>query len=143
MSAEDMVTLQERMVHLVEQLGMPLIEVSLVIGRWTNGLSQELHKVYSEQGLEIPDFLSTKWHIEESIAHSGNEFSLEKALSVVDDDRIDILDTLIEATLAELELNLQDALIVLRGWEQLVRQALTTTSSAGQLFSPLEIPEDF
>ncbi len=143
MSAEEMVTLQERMVHLVEQLVMPLIEVSLVVGRWTNVLSKELHKIYSEQGLEILPLLSKKWHIEESISHTGNEFSLEKALSVIDNDRMEILDTLIEATLAELDLNLQDALIVLRGWEQLVRQTLSSTSSAGQLFSPLEIPENF
>ena len=66
-----------------------------------------------------------------------------RALSIVDKDRMEILDTLIEATLVETELNLQDALLVLRGWEQLLRSALSNITSAGQLFSPLEIPEDF
>lgn len=143
MSAEAMVTLQERLTHLTEQLAMPIVEVSLVIGGWVNRLFGELEKLYSSQNMAMPEVLAQRWQIEKTLSEVDSEFSLERALSIVDKDRMEILDTLIEATLVETELNLQDALLVLRGWEQLLRSALSNITSAGQLFSPLEIPEDF
>ena len=39
---DGMVTLQERMVNLINQLNMPLIEVSLVLSKHIAGLSRSL-----------------------------------------------------------------------------------------------------
>ena len=41
---EGMVTLQERMVHLIQQLGMPLVEVSMVISKQISGLMKSLNE---------------------------------------------------------------------------------------------------
>ena len=63
--------------------------------------------------------------------------------SLVDRDRVDILDTLIRVTLEEEEMLISDALGVMRSWEHLIRSQLSQASGPGQLFSPTEIPEDF
>ena len=64
MSAEAMVTLQERLTHLTEQLAMPIVEVSLVIGGWVNRLFGELEKLYSSQNMAMPEVLAQRWQIE-------------------------------------------------------------------------------
>ena len=74
---------------------------------------------------------------------SESTFDLEKALSLVDRDRMDILDTLIRVTLEEEEMLVSDALGVMRSWEHLVRGQLSQALGPGQLFSPTEIPEEF
>ena len=62
-------------------------------------------------------------------------------LKIVDQDRMDILSTLIRVTLVETEMDLVDGILALRAWEQLVRQQLSEATGPGQLFSPLELPE--
>ena len=47
-TSEAMVTLQERMVNLVNQLSMPVIETSLVIGKWTNRVEMAIEEVAKE-----------------------------------------------------------------------------------------------
>ena len=74
---------------------------------------------------------------------SDSTFELEKALSLVDRDRMDILDTLIRVTLEEEQMLVSDALGVLRSWEHLARIQLSQVAGPGQLFSPTQIPEDF
>ena len=56
---QGMVTLQERMVHLIQQLSMPLVEVSMVISKQISSLmkSQSLERVLLE---ELYFFLMTK-----------------------------------------------------------------------------------
>jgi len=68
---------------------------------------------------------------------------LEKVLSIVDHQRMDILETLIRVTLIEIEVSLIDGILALRAWEQLARTQLSLASGPGQLFSPLEIPENW
>ena len=41
------------------------------------------------------------------------------------------------------EMPLADALMQLRQWEHLARNQLASARGAGQLFSPLEIPDDW
>jgi len=137
--ADSMVTLQERLVNLINQLNMPILETSLVISRWTNRLLVQL-KEHSE---EIPQNLAEPWPLEVQPVESESTFELEKALSLVDRDRMDILDTLIRVTLEEEQMLVNDALGVMRSWEHLVRAQLSQAAGPGQLFSPTQIPDDF
>ncbi len=137
--ADSMVTLQERLVNLINQLNMPIIETSMVISRWTNRLLKELLK-HTQQ---IPENLRDQWPIEMEPKQSESSFDLEKALAMVDRDRIDILDTLIRVTLEEEQMLVSDALGVMRSWEHLLRTQLSQASGPGQLFSPTLIPDDF
>ena len=136
--ADSMVTLQERLVNLINQLNMPIIETSMVISRWTNRLLKELLK-HTQQ---IPENLRNQWPIEMEPKQSESSFDLEKALAMVDRDRIDILDTLIRVTLEEEQMLVSDALGVMRSWEHLLRTQLSQASGPGQLFSPTLIPDD-
>ena len=51
---ESMVTLQERMVNLIGQLNMPVLETSLVISRWTNRLLKQLSEHSSNIRIILP-----------------------------------------------------------------------------------------
>ena len=79
----------------------------------------------------------------DSDVDSQSKMELDKILSIVDDDRMDILATLIRVTLIETELNLSEAILALRMWEHLARTQLATANSPGQLFSPLILPEEW
>ena len=142
-TSEAMVTLQERMVNLVNQLSMPVIETSLVIGKWTNRVKTALDVVAKENNETLPLLLSEPWPLDVEAVESSIEFELDRALSAVDNDRMEILETLIRVSLEELQMPLSDALLVLRTWEKLVREQLSQASGPGQLFSPTELPEDF
>tara|TARA_B100000212_G_scaffold322140_1_gene281241 strand:+ start:1268 stop:1690 length:423 start_codon:yes stop_codon:yes gene_type:complete len=137
--AESMVTLQERLVNLINQLNMPIIETSMVISRWTNKLLKEL----MQHTNEVPSNLLNQWPLDLDPVESESSFDLEKALAMVDRDRIDILDTLIRVTLEEEQMLVSDALGVMRSWEHLLRTQLSQASGPGQLFSPTIIPDDF
>ncbi|MFL2962519.1 MAG: hypothetical protein ACJZ2K_06040 [Candidatus Poseidoniaceae archaeon] len=136
---ESMVTLQERMVNLINQLGMPVLETSMVISRWTNRLLKQLQD-HSEN---LPENLANPWPLDVVPVESESSFDLDKALSLVDRDRMDIFDTLIRVTLEEEQMLVSDALGVIRSWEHLVRTQLSQAAGPGQLFSPTEIPDDF
>ena len=136
---ESMVTLQERMVNLINQLGMPVLETSMVISRWTNRLLEQLQD-HSEN---LPENLANPWPLDVVPVESESSFDLDKALSLVDRDRMDIFDTLIRVTLEEEQMLVSDALGVIRSWEHLVRTQLSQAAGPGQLFSPTEIPDDF
>ena len=68
---------------------------------------------------------------------------METVLDNLDDDRMDILDTILRSSMNATEMPLVDALIQLRQWEHLARNQLASARGAGQLFSPLEIPDDW
>tara|TARA_B110000444_G_scaffold126085_1_gene118505 strand:+ start:38010 stop:38432 length:423 start_codon:yes stop_codon:yes gene_type:complete len=137
--SDSMVTLQERLVNLINQLSMPVLETSLVISRWTNRLLKQLE----DHTTELPENLAKPWPLDVEPVISDTSFDLDKALSLVDRDRVDILDTLIRVTLEEEEMVISDALGVMRSWEHLIRSQLSQASGPGQLFSPTDIPEDF
>ena len=52
--ADSMVTLQERLVNLINQLNMPILETSMVVSRWTNRLLIQL----KEHTDDIPENLA-------------------------------------------------------------------------------------
>ena len=141
---DGLVTLQERMVNLIKQLNMPLVEVSMVIQNMISPMLESLNKHAVENALELPDRIMNQWPIEKPI-HDEEKSSLavEKILSVIDEERMDILETLVRVTMVETEMILLDGIAALRMWEHLARTQLANITSPGQLFSPIEIPEDW
>jgi len=145
MSATDaMVTLQERMVNLIGQLTMPVSEVALVLQHHIQGLLGSLNEYAEKTGATISEGVSHPWPIEERESSTNPiAFDVEKVLKIVDQDRMDILSTLIRVTLVETSMDLVEGILALRAWEQLVRQQLADAKGPGQLFSPLELPEEW
>ena len=142
-ASQAMVTMQERMVSLVGQLSMPVIETSLVIGRWTNKMTERLVQIAAENDEVLPGNLIKPWPLDVTPVESDINFELEKALSIVDKDRMEIVDTLISVTIEEFQIPMAEALLFLRTWEKLVREQLSQATGPGQLFSPTELPDDF
>ena len=145
MSATDsMVTLQERMVNLIGQLTMPVAEVALVLQHHIQGLLGSLNEYVEKTGASISEQVAKPWPIEKNNADQNPiSFDVEKVLKIVDQDRMDILSTLIRVTLVETEMDLVEGILALRSWEQLVRQQLADATGPGQLFSPIELPDEW
>ena len=143
-STEKMLFLQENMVHLVNQMSMPVIEVSLVLSKYLNRLVDELEKKAALSDEILPENVLSQWPIEamENLDARGG-MSLERILELVDQDRMDILDTLIRTVINATEMPFIDAVLALRRWEQLARSQLAFASGVGQLFSPMDLPEGF
>ena len=143
-AVDGMVTMQERMVNLINQLSMPLIEVSLVLSKHIAGLSRSLDEHIKATQQTFPDSVTHPWAIEtpEGSDDSFN-FDLERIFKIIDTDRMDILATLVRVTLVEIDASLAEGLLALRPWEALSRTQLAKAKGPGQLFSPLEIPEDW
>ena len=143
-AVDGLVTLQERMVNLIKQLNMPIIEVSMVIQNMLSPMLDSLTNHATETGMILPDKVVNQWPIDIQ-NHDDKQSSLDinKILSVVDEDRMDILETLVRVTMVETEMNLLDGVSALRMWEHLVREKLANIKSPGQLFSPLEVPEEW
>jgi len=143
-SVEGLVTLQERMVNLIKQLNMPLVEVSMVIQNMISPMLETLIKHAHEHDMDLHDTIINQWPIEQPIQEEvKSSLAIEKILSVIDEDRMDILETLVRVTMVETEMILFDGIKALRMWEHLARTQLANISSPGQLFSPFEIPEDW
>ena len=143
-STEKMVFLQEQIVNFLRQYSMPLIEVSLVFSKYTRQLTEALTTQAEAQGESLPDILAQPWPIlGESVDIESSGPPLETVLDNLDDDRMDILDTILRSSMVATEMPLADALMQLRQWEHLVRNQLSESKATGQLFSPLEIPEDW
>ena len=143
-AVEGLVTLQERVVNLIKQLNMPLVEVSIVIQNMLSPMLTSLNEHASNTNSEIPEKLKHQWPIRKPINDDvASSLSVDKILSVVDEDRMDILMTLIRVTMVETEMILTDGISALRMWEHLARSQLCNITSPGQLFSPFEIPEDW
>ena len=143
---QGMVTLQERMVHLIQQLSMPLVEVSMVVSKQISGLMKSLNEHIELSSETFPSNITQPWQLTDintETSSAQSSFELEKVMSIVDEQRMDILDTLIRVTLIETDSTLADALLALRPWEQIARTQLSKANGPGQLFSPIDIPEDW
>tara|TARA_B100000131_G_scaffold35280_1_gene32310 strand:+ start:4649 stop:5140 length:492 start_codon:yes stop_codon:yes gene_type:complete len=145
---EKLLFLRENMTHLTNQLSMPVIEVALVVSKFIRIVLESLENAAKLSGEELPSSVSRKKPLD---SHSPEEnsfdviqsFPLEKLIERVDNDRMDILDTLIRNVVNESELEFVHVLGELRQWEHNIREQLSTVVSPGGLFSPLELPEDF
>lgn len=141
---DGLVKLQERMVNLINQLQMPLIEVSMVIGNHIKQLMRSLEEHIAKTGSGFPTKVTSPWPLtNDSNIVSNTKMDLQKIISIVDDDRMDILATLIRVTLIETDMSLDDGILALRMWEQLARSQLSSATSPGQLFSPIILPEEW
>ena len=143
MTDSSLVTLQERMVNLVEQLAIPLVELSLVISRFNGLVLNRLISLAEENSETLPPQITQQWNVEEQVQSSEFEFDLDRVVEVVDEERMDILTTLIRVSVEELRITLFDLMILLRSWEQMLKIRLAKVTSPGQLFSPVSMPDGF
>ena len=137
--------LQQQMVAIARQLSIPLIEVSLVVQKYTKALVGELQIHAQQNGEESPAEILQPMPLESSTAEDveGAQIDPERLLKMVDADRMDIFDTVIRTAINEHSTPLYDALLVIREWERIARIQLSNTSSIGQLFSPIELSDGF
>lgn len=143
-NVEGLVTLQERMVNLVNQMTIPVVEVAIVIESHINQLLPKLIEYSQKNSFQLSPKITQRWELDVgNTAYSNSNFSIEKVLDIIDKDRMDIFSTLIRVTLNEVQLEYTEAILFLRSWEKLVREQLAQVSGPGQLFSPLEIPDGF
>tara|TARA_B100000900_G_scaffold346589_2_gene311419 strand:+ start:8539 stop:8979 length:441 start_codon:yes stop_codon:yes gene_type:complete len=142
-SVDGLVVLTERTVNLINQLSMPLVEVSLVIQKHMNQLMDTLTQHLEATGEVVHERVLTPWPLNSDLVESENTFSLDKVMDIIDQQRMDILDTLIRVTLIEINATIIDAILALRQWEHLARSQLASATGPGQLFSPLSIPDDW
>lgn len=144
---EKLLFLRENMVHLTNQLSMPIIEVALVISKYIRIVMDSLQKAAIEEGEELPETLMNPIpNDSESTTEtvSGiDSFPLENLIGRVDQDRIDILDTLVRTILNESQLEFVSVLRELRDWEFEIRNQLSEVTSPGGLFSPLSLDDEF
>ena len=143
-SSEKMVFMQEQMISFLQQYSLPLLESSLVISKYTRQLSAALSKHAELENESLPSILSEPWPI---IGHEPDTesegYDIAKLMGNIDEDRMDIFDTILRTAIHATEMPLADALMQLRQWEHLARSQLAEVKSPGQLFSPLEIPEEW
>ena len=143
---EKLLFLRENMVHLTNQLSMPIIEVALVISKYIRMLLDSLQKAATEEGEELPEMLLNplpRNSSQSETTHGIHSFPLEKLIDRVDQDRMDILDTMVRTILNESQLEFVSALREFRDWELEIRNQLSEVSSPGGLFSPLSLDDDF
>tara|TARA_B100001113_G_C21031336_1_gene588119 strand:+ start:439 stop:903 length:465 start_codon:yes stop_codon:yes gene_type:complete len=143
-STEKMLFLQENMVHFVNQMSMPVIEVSLVISKYLKKLVDVLEERAQTEDEDLSSEILNPWPIDTDSPDSNRPgMPLERILEIVDVDRMDILDTMIRTIINGTELPFVDAVLALRRWEHLARSQLSKASGTGQLFSPMILPTDF
>ena len=143
-STEKMLFLQENMVHFVNQMSMPVIEVSLVLSKYLKKMVDVLEEKAQNEGEEISPEVLNPWPIDnDTVENDRPGMPLERILEIVDIDRMDILDTMIRTIINGSELPFVDAVLALRRWEHLARSQLARASGTGQLFSPMILPSDF
>ena len=143
-STEKMLFLQENMVHFVNQMSMPVVEVSLVLSKYLKKLVDVLEERAQAEGEDLSSEILNPWPVDADSTDSNRPgMPLERILEIVDVDRMDILDTMIRTIINGTELPFVDAVLALRRWEHLARSQLSKASGTGQLFSPMILPTDF
>jgi len=137
--------LQERMVALVNQLDMPVMEVSLVVKKYIRILVVRLESVAEAEGGELSATVAEAWPIEPTspVEESGVDLSIDRLLDAVDTQRMDILDTLMRIVINDEQIPLLDAVLLLRQWEYLVRSQLAGIVHLRELYYPLVLPDGF
>ena len=141
---ERLLFLQENMVNFVKQYNLPVIEVSLVVSKYIRALLESLERAASASGEQIPENISKAWEIDTDLTvPTIDSFPLDKLLGTLDEDRMDILDTMMRVIINGAEIPFSSALTLLRDWEMRLRIQMAEATSPGHLFSPMELPEGF
>ena len=132
------------MVNFVKQYNLPVIEVSLVVSKYIKVLLESLERAASQSGEKIPGNISQAWEIDADLRGPTIEsFPLDKLLGTLDEDRMDILDTMMRVIINGAEIPFSSALTLLRDWEMRLRIQMAEATSPGHLFSPMDLPEGF
>ena len=141
---EKLLFLQSNMVSFVNQYQLPLIECSLVISKYLRILTDSLMRKAINLDEELPETITESKEIREvDVSPIISDFPLENLIANVDEDRMDIFDTIIRVCINSTELAFAPTIGVLREWEELIRMQLAQSTSPGHLFSPLSIPDGF
>ena len=141
---ERLLFLQENMVNFVKQYSQPVVEVALVVSKYIRALKESLEAAATQSGEILPENLAEPWPVEiDGVAPTIESFSLERLLSALDEDRMDILDTIIRTIINGSEIPFVSALTLLRDWEMRLRAQMAEATSPGHLFSPMELPDGF
>ena len=92
----------------------------------------------------MPRNISQAWEIDADLnAPTIDSFPLDKLLGTLDEDRMDILDTMMRVIINGAEIPFSSTLTLLRDWEMRLRIQMAEARSPGHLFSPMELPEGF
>jgi len=141
---ERLLFLQENMVNFVKQYSLPVVEVALVVSKYIRALKESLEAAATQSGEILPENLAEPWPVEiDGVAPTIESFSLERLLSALDEDRMDILDTIIRTIINGSEIPFISALTLLRDWEMRLRAQMAKATSPGHLFSPMDVPDGF
>ena len=132
------------MVSFVKQYNMPIVEVALVISKYIRILLEKLQEIANDSDEELPSHLLSPTPFDGDIKPPLiDSFPLERLLDSLDEDRMDILDTLMRTAINAVEAPFSSALALFRDWEMLIRTQMSESRSPGHLFSPMKFPEDF
>ena len=141
---ERLLFLQENMVNFVKQYSLPVVEVALVVSKYIRALKESLEAAATQSGEILPENLAEPWPVEiDGVAPTIESFSLERLLSALDEDRMDIFDTIIRTIINGSEIPFVSALTLLRDWEMRLRAQMAEATSPGHLFSPMDLPDGF
>lgn len=141
---EKLLFLQENLSNFVKQYNLPIIESALVISKYINILLNELKKKASLEKENLPLEITDPWPITGEIKTPKIEdFPLDKLMQNIDQDRMDIFDTIIRTIINGSEIPFVNAVMLLRDWERVIRTQLVKSTSPGHLFSPLELDDNF
>ena len=141
---EKLLFLQENLSNFVKQYNLPLIESALVVSKYLNILLSELHKIAILEDEILPESITQPWPIISEIEPPKiDSFPLDRLMQTIDQDRMDIFDTIIRTIINGSEIPFVNAVSLMRDWEKVIRTQLVKSTSPGHLFSPLELPENF
>ena len=141
---EKLLFLQENLSNFVKQYNLPIIESALVISKYINILLNELKKKASLEKENLPLEITDPWPITgEMKTPKIEDFPLDKLMQNIDQDRMDIFDTIIRTIINGSEIPFVNAIMLLRDWERVIRTQLVKSTSPGHLFSPLELDDNF
>ena len=141
---EKLLFLQENLSNFVKQYNLPLIESALVVSKYLNILLAELEKIALLEGEILPESITQPWPIISEIDPPKiDNFPLDRLMQTIDQDRMDIFDTIIRTIINGSEIPFVNAVSLMRDWEKIIRTQLAKSTSPGHLFSPLELPENF
>ena len=141
---EKLLFLQENLSNFVKQYNLPIIESALVISKYINILLNELKKKASLEKENLPLEITDPWPITgEMKTPKIEDFPLDKLMQNIDQDRMDIFDTIIRTIINGSEIPFVNAVMLPRDWERVIRTQLVKSTSPGHLFSPLELDDNF
>jgi len=141
---EKLLFLQENLSNFVKQYSLPIIESALVVSKYINILLHELEKKAVLENEKLPSEITEPRPIEgNSKTPKIEDFPIDKLMRNIDQDRMDIFDTIIRTVINGSEIPFVNAIMLLRDWEGIIRTQLAKSTSPGHLFSPLELDDNF